>query len=79
MTGVNEPLPEWKHNIQTNKVKAWGALSTALKEFYGEESRIDDNGWVATEVGANTVFRVCKEEPKNLLEELQKKDIVERS
>lgn len=38
MTGVNEPLPEWKHSIQTNKVKAWGALRTALKEFYGEES-----------------------------------------
>ncbi|VTT68265.1 unnamed protein product, partial [Fusarium fujikuroi] len=37
------------------------------------------NNWVATEVGANTVFKVWKEEPKNLLEEVQKKDIMEKS
>ncbi|KAM5519664.1 hypothetical protein FOXYSP1_18088 [Fusarium oxysporum f. sp. phaseoli] len=63
MTDVNEPHPEWKHSIPTNIVKAWDTLHTALKEFYGGESS----------------GSARKSEPKNLLEELQKKDIVERS
>ncbi|KAF5717111.1 hypothetical protein FMUND_5929 [Fusarium mundagurra] len=77
MTDVNESLPEWKHCIPT-KVKDQDALRTALKEFYSGGSRSGEDNWVVTEVGANTVFRVWKEEPKNLLEELQKKDIVEK-
>ncbi|KAF4345157.1 hypothetical protein FBEOM_863 [Fusarium beomiforme] len=78
MTNANEPLPEWKHDIPTRTIKDWDALRTALKETYGGGSGIGENNWVATEVGENTVFKVWKEEPKNLLEELQKKNIVEK-
>ncbi|CCT75877.1 uncharacterized protein FFB20_00795 [Fusarium fujikuroi] len=63
MTDVNEPLPEWKHNILSKKFKDWDALRTALKEIYGGRSPKS----------------VWKEEPKNLLEEVQKKDIMEKS
>ncbi|SCV49023.1 uncharacterized protein FFB14_10666 [Fusarium fujikuroi] len=79
MTDVNEPLPEWKHSILSNKVKDWDALRTGLKDIYGGRSPIGENNWVATEVGANTVFKVWEEELKNLLEEVQKKDITEKS
>ncbi|KAG7405862.1 hypothetical protein Forpe1208_v014225 [Fusarium oxysporum f. sp. rapae] len=59
MTDVNEPLPEWKHNIPTKKVKDWDALRIALKESYSGGSRLGENNWVATEFGENTVFKVC--------------------
>lgn len=79
MTDVNEPLPEWNHSILSKKVKDWDALRTALKEIYDGRSPIGENNWVAREVGANTVFKVWKEEPKNLLEKVQKNDIMEKS
>ncbi|KAF4451273.1 hypothetical protein F53441_5694 [Fusarium austroafricanum] len=73
---TDQPVQRWSHKIPTNLIKDWDKFHLALKDIYGYGPDPTITNWDATADAVNTIIIVRKEEPKNLLEELQKNEAV---